>query len=85
MNINNDYQKRRGQITSFPTGEIIEPNRKYLESNSFYPLTQFLNFREHLKKYRKLNKRNELVDELNSREDNDEEKQQERKEEGDGP
>ncbi len=33
MNINNDYQKRRGQIISFPTGEIIEPNSKYLESN----------------------------------------------------
>ena len=41
MNINNDYQKRRGQITSFPTGEIIEPNRKYLESNLFYPLSNF--------------------------------------------
>ncbi len=37
MNINNYYQKRRGQITSFHIGEIIEPNRKYLESNSFYP------------------------------------------------
>ena len=41
MNINDDYQKRRGQKTSFPTGEIIEPNRKYLESNSFYPLSNF--------------------------------------------
>ena len=41
MNINDAYQKRRGQITSFPTGEIIEPNRKYLESNSFYPPTLF--------------------------------------------
>ncbi len=41
MNINNDYQKRIGQITSFPTVEIIEPSRKYLESNSFYPLTNF--------------------------------------------
>ncbi len=39
MNINNDYQKPRVQITSFPAGEIIEPNRKYLESNSFYPET----------------------------------------------
>ena len=39
MNINDDYQKRRGQITSFPTGEIIEPNRKYLESKVFYPLS----------------------------------------------
>ena len=47
MNINNDYQKRRGQITSFPTGEIIEPKRKYLESDSFYPPTHFLYFREH--------------------------------------
>jgi len=42
MNINDDYQKRRGQITSFPTEEIIEPNRKYLESNSFYPISNFL-------------------------------------------
>jgi len=42
MKITNGYQKRRGQITSFPTGEIIEPNRKYLESNSFYPLSNFL-------------------------------------------
>ena len=41
MNINNDYQKRRVQITSF-TGEIIEPKRKYLESNSFYPPSNFL-------------------------------------------
>ena len=48
MNINNDYQKRRGQITSFPTGEIIEPKRKYLENNSLYPPTHFLYFREHL-------------------------------------
>ena len=39
MNTKNDYQKRRGQIISFPTGEIIEPNRKYLESNVFYPLS----------------------------------------------
>ena len=42
MNINDDYQKLRGQITSFPTEEIIEPNMKYLESNSFYPLSNFL-------------------------------------------
>ena len=41
MNINNDYQKHRGQITSFPTGEIIEPNRRYLESNLFYELSNF--------------------------------------------
>ena len=61
MNINNDYKKSRGQITYFPTGEIIEPNRKYLESNSFYPPTHFLYFREHLEKYRKKNKRNELA------------------------
>jgi len=25
MKINNDYQKRKGQITTIPTGEIIEP------------------------------------------------------------
>jgi hypothetical protein len=42
MNINDDYQKRRGQITSFPTGEIIETNREYLESNSFYQISNFL-------------------------------------------
>ena len=42
MNINNDYQKRRAQITSFPTGEIIEPIREYLESNSLYPLSNIL-------------------------------------------
>ena len=35
MKITNGYQKRRGQITSFPTGKIIEPSRKYLEINSF--------------------------------------------------
>ena len=42
MNINDDYQKRGGQIKSFPTGESIEPNREYLEVNSFYPLSNFL-------------------------------------------
>ena len=41
MNINDDYQKRRGQITSFPTGEIIEPKSKYLEINSSYPRSNF--------------------------------------------
>ena len=35
MKINNDYQKRKGQITTSPTGEIIEPKSKYLERNSF--------------------------------------------------
>ena len=35
MKIRNGYQYRRGQITSFPTVEIIEPSRKYLEINSF--------------------------------------------------
>ena len=61
MNINNDDQKRTGQITSFPTGEIIEPNRKYLEINSFYPLTHFLYFREHFEKHMKINKKNEFA------------------------
>ena len=59
MNINNDYQKRRGQITSFPTGEIIEPNRKYLESNSFYLLSN-LYYREYLGRLKKVN-RNEFA------------------------
>ena len=60
MNINNDYQKRRGQITSFPTGEIIEPNRKYLESNSFYPLSNLI-YREYLGKHMKVNRGNEFA------------------------
>ena len=42
MNIKNDYQKPRGLIKSFPTGGIIEPNRKYLESNSLYQLSNSL-------------------------------------------
>jgi len=53
MNINDDYQKRRGQKTSSTEG-IIEPNKKYLESNSFYPLSNFN--RETLKRYRKINR-----------------------------
>ena len=60
MNINDDYQKRRGQITSFPTGEIIEPNRKYLESNSFYPLSNLI-YREYLEKHMKVNRGNEFA------------------------
>ena len=42
MNINDNYQKSRGQITSFPTGEIIEPSRKYFEINSFCTSPIFL-------------------------------------------
>ena len=54
MNFNNDYQKSRGLLTSFPRREIIRPNRKYLVSNSFYQPTNFLYFSEHLEKYRKI-------------------------------
>ena len=39
MKINNDYKKRRRQITSFTTVEIIETNSKYLEIKSFYTLS----------------------------------------------
>ena len=53
MNINNDYQKLREQITSFPTGEIIEPNRKYLESNSIYPLSNLI-YMKYLGRHRKV-------------------------------
>ena len=61
MNINDDYQKRRGQITSFPTEEIIEPNRKYLESNSFYPLSNLI-YGEYLGRQRNVNRRNEFAE-----------------------
>ena len=60
MNINDDYQKRRGQITSFPTGEIIEPKSKYLEINSFYPLSNLF-YREYLGRHPKVNRRNEFA------------------------
>ena len=59
MNINDDYQKRREQITSFPAEAIIEPNRKYLEIYSFYPLSNLF-YREYLGRHRKVNKRNEF-------------------------
>ena len=41
MNINDNYQKSREQITSFPTGEIIEPSRKYFEIKSFCTSSNF--------------------------------------------
>ena len=42
MKITNGYQKRREYITSFPTGKIIEPSRKYLEINSFCISSNFI-------------------------------------------
>ena len=60
MNINDDYQKCRGQIISFPTGGIIKPNRKYLASNSFYPLSNLI-YREYLGKHMKVNRGNEFA------------------------
>jgi len=60
MNINDDYQKLSGHTTSFPSGEIIEPKRKYLEINSFYPLSNLF-YREYLGKHRKLIRRNEFA------------------------
>ena len=61
MNINDNYQKRRGQTTSFPTGGIIEPNKKYyLESNSFYPLSNLI-YREYTGRHRKVNRGNEFA------------------------
>ena len=41
MKITNGYQKLREQIKSFTTVEIIEPKRKFLENNTFYPLSNF--------------------------------------------
>ena len=60
MNINNDYQKRRGQTTSSHIWGIIEPNKKYLESNSFYPLSNLI-YREYLGRHRKVNRGNEFA------------------------
>ena len=60
MNINDDYQKRRGRITSFPTGGIIEPNRKYLASNSFYTLSNLI-YKEYSWRHRKVNRGNEFA------------------------
>ena len=34
-------KNREGEITFNPTWAIIEPNRKYLESNSFYTSSNF--------------------------------------------
>ena len=60
MNINDDYQKRREQKKSFPAEAIIEPNRKYLASNSFYPLSNLI-YREYLGKHMKVNRGNEFA------------------------
>ncbi len=54
MNTTNDYQKWKGQITSYPKGAIKEPNRKYLESNSPYSPSNFCICSEYLERYRKL-------------------------------
>jgi len=60
MNINNDYQKRRGQTTSSPIWGIIDSNKKYLESNSFYPLSNLI-YKEYLGRHRKVNRGNEFA------------------------
>ena len=60
MNIYDDYQKLIGQIKSFPTGKIIEPTRKYLESYSFYQLSNLF-YREYLGRRRKVNRGNEFA------------------------
>ncbi len=44
------------EISSYPTWEIIEPNRKYLESVSFYPSSHFGIYREYLGRYMKVNR-----------------------------
>ena len=41
MKITNGYQKLKGHITSFPTEEIIEPIRNYIDINSFYISSNF--------------------------------------------
>jgi len=61
MKITNGYQKRRGGITSYPIWAIIEPNRKYLESNSFCPSLNFWYLREYLRRYRKVNRGKEFA------------------------
>ncbi len=61
MNINDNYQKRRAQKTSFLAEAIIEPNRKYLESNSFCSSLNFWYLREYLRIYRKVNRGKEFA------------------------
>tara|TARA_B100001989_G_C24385997_1_gene386796 strand:- start:372 stop:530 length:159 start_codon:yes stop_codon:yes gene_type:complete len=52
MNINNNYKKLRRQITSFPIGEIIETNSKYLEINSSDTLSNLF-YGEYLGRHQK--------------------------------
>ena len=49
-----------GEITSYLTWAFIEPKRKYLESNSFYPLSNLI-YREYLGRHRKVNRGNEFA------------------------
>ena len=53
-------KNRKGEITSYPNWAIIEPNRKYLENNSFYPVSNLI-YREYLGRQRKVNKGNEFA------------------------
>ena len=42
MNINDDYQKRREQTTSFLTGEIIEPKKKIFRKQHILSTIKFV-------------------------------------------
>ena len=53
-------KNRKGRITYYPNWAIIEPNRKYLESNSFYPLSNLI-YREYVGKHMKVNRGNEFA------------------------
>ena len=40
-------KNRKGEITSYPTWAIMEPNSKYLDSQSFCKSKFFDNYREY--------------------------------------
>jgi len=42
MKITNGYQNRKGEITSYTSLTIIEPNWKYLDRHSFCATSNFL-------------------------------------------
>ena len=50
-------KNRKGEITSYPTWAIMEPNSKYLDSQSFCTSSNFGNYREYWWRPREVNRR----------------------------